>query len=359
LEFSVSSIDLDDLLKPLSAEAPCGVDASYDADYLALERLVQGTPEQQVGDHVIPASDPDWRKIKDLGLGLFSKTKDLRVALPLTLALLNLEALPGFRDGMALLRGLIERYWDTVFPQLDPDEANPALERVNVISALSPREEGYADPMRFRRRLTETPLTQSARMGRFSLRDMLIAEGELKPAATEDGKARPDRATVAAALADSPREHLSLVQQALAESCEHLDAIAGVFNDKAGSGYGVDLSATRACLKQMLERVSGATPEVAATRSAETGTTPIVATAAPAAPATPAGSVPGAVASQQDILQALDSICQYYEKNEPSSPVPVLLGRARRLVGKSYVEIAKDLTPDAIKQIEALGGKKV
>ena len=45
-------------------------------------------------------------------LELFQRSKDLRVALRLTSGWLKKEGLPGFRDGLLVMKGLIERYWD-------------------------------------------------------------------------------------------------------------------------------------------------------------------------------------------------------------------------------------------------------
>ena len=55
-------------------------------------------------------------------------------------------------------------------------------------------------------------------------------------------------------------------------------------------------------------------------------------------------------------MRALDRICDYYSRNEPSSPVPLLLKRARRLATGSFVDILRDLAPDALAQIEKICG---
>jgi type VI secretion system protein ImpA len=55
-------LDVETLLAPISAEAPCGENLEYDPAYVALEGLVRGKPEQQVGDKIIPAEEPDWRE---------------------------------------------------------------------------------------------------------------------------------------------------------------------------------------------------------------------------------------------------------------------------------------------------------
>lgn len=62
------------------------------------------------------------------------------------------------------------------------------------------------------------------------------------------------------------------------------------------------------------------------------------------------------IASAQDVIDALDRICTYYALHEPSSPLPVLLQRARRLVGKSFIEIVEDVAPDGAGQFRHLGG---
>ena len=52
----------------------------------------------------------------------------------------------------------------------------------------------------------------------------------------------------------------------------------------------------------------------------------------------------------------LDRICDYYSHHEPSSPVPLLLKRARRLATGSFVDILRDLAPDVLPQIERICG---
>jgi type VI secretion system protein ImpA len=52
----------------------------------------------------------------------------------------------------------------------------------------------------------------------------------------------------------------------------------------------------------------------------------------------------------------LDKICDYYERYEPSSPLPMLLKRAKRLATKSFLDILEDLTPDGVSQARIIGG---
>jgi type VI secretion system protein ImpA len=67
-------------------------------------------------------------------------------------------------------------------------------------------------------------------------------------------------------------------------------------------------------------------------------------------------AAPGEIRGPDDVVAMIDRICDYYARAEPSSPVPLLLRRAQRLVGKGFVDIVRDLSPDVVAQILALGG---
>ena len=67
-------------------------------------------------------------------------------------------------------------------------------------------------------------------------------------------------------------------------------------------------------------------------------------------------AAPGEIRSREDVIRVLDRACEYFERNEPSSPVPLLLRRAKRLISKDFMEILKDLAPDGVSQAENVGG---
>jgi type VI secretion system protein ImpA len=54
----------------------------------------------------------------------------------------------------------------------------------------------------------------------------------------------------------------------------------------------------------------------------------------------------------------LDDICIYYSKHEPSSPVPLLLRRAHRLVGADFLDLLKDLAPSGLSEIQVISGSE-
>jgi type VI secretion system protein ImpA len=59
------------------------------------------------------------------------------------------------------------------------------------------------------------------------------------------------------------------------------------------------------------------------------------------------------------VIVTLDKIIDYYRANEPSSPVPLLLQRAKRLVSVGFIDILRDIAPDALAQAEMVTGASV
>ena len=123
----MTHLDVDALLTEISPDAPCGEDISYDVAFLDLERIAQGKAEKQVGDYIQEREEPDWKQVYRQSLELLERSRDLRLILYLTASTLRLEGLSGFCDGLALLRGVVERYWEHLFPQLDPEDDNDPL----------------------------------------------------------------------------------------------------------------------------------------------------------------------------------------------------------------------------------------
>lgn len=67
----------------------------------------------------------------------------------------------------------------------------------------------------------------------------------------------------------------------------------------------------------------------------------------------------GTIRSREEVVQMLEKICQFYERTEPSSPLPMLLRRAQRLAGKNFIEIVRDLSPDALNALKIIAGEEL
>jgi len=58
----------------------------------------------------------------------------------------------------------------------------------------------------------------------------------------------------------------------------------------------------------------------------------------------------GAITSREDAIRALEAVAAYFRQAEPSSPLPLLLDRAKRLVSKDFLEVLADIAPGALDQ---------
>jgi type VI secretion system protein ImpA len=65
-----------------------------------------------------------------------------------------------------------------------------------------------------------------------------------------------------------------------------------------------------------------------------------------------------AVATRADAMRLLDLVLDYYRRYEPSSPLPLLLERARRLADKNFIDILRDLAPDSVTQAQLVTGAR-
>lgn len=346
----MSALDSEALLAPLDADAPCGPCREDTAGFLALEDKLLRTPDRIIGKDekgnpvYEPSSPPNWREVRSDAVQLLQTTRDLRLLLALTQAQVHLEGLSGLRDGLALLTETLRRYWDTVHPQLDPDDGNDPTLRVNILR-------GLADHDTLLLPLSKAPLLSAAGLGSLSLRDIRLAAGR-HPA----DEPALDAQQVSALAQSMDAAALCAQQQAAQDGLARLAELDAALSERVGLGRGPDFEPLQTLLREMLQTLSGYVDA----RGLSAGEPPAETTAGPAgdrAPPRPA-AVSGVIANRDDVLRMLDQICEYYARHEPSSPVPLLLKRARGLVKKDFLEIMRDLAEDSLGRIELIAGKE-
>jgi len=340
----MATLDAGVMLAEISPDNPCGDDVEYAPEFLELEQVVHGKPEAQYGETVVAATPPDWKAAEALSLGLLSRSRDLRVAGYLTRALLNRRGLTGLAEGLALIEGLLDRQWDHVYPQLDPDDDNDPTARINALALLVEQAGTLVD-------VRVAPLAASRLHGVVTLRDIEYASGEIP---TPEGVEVPSMASVDAIIADARDGAIATYEAALAAR-RSATRIETLLTERVGAAQSIDLSPLSKLLQHAAsflgERVGQEEPAAAADALAQDTAMSGGVSAAPAA-----APVTGDVSSRQDVVKMIDKICAYYEKHEPSSPVPLLLVRARRLVDKSFMEILEDLAPEGLGQARQIGG---
>lgn len=334
-------MDLDALLQAHGEDEPSGEDLEYDPTFTELEIAALHGEERQVGDEIVPGEDPDYKEVKAKALEVLERSHDLRAGIYLAEAELRLNGLPGFAAATSYLNRCLHEFWDTCHPQLDEDDDNDPTMRINAVRGLSDRK-------RIIRGLRRAPLTASRTFGSISLRDIAVAEGEATP--SHDMETTVDAAAVAAAFQDTDEDTLRTIAKAAATALADIQAINAKF-DRETPGQGPDLDALLKALKQINTRMGAATGEPVEIEAAADGDT-----SEAAAPRAAQASGGGAINTPVDVQNALDRIISYYERHEPSSPVPVLLKRAKKLVSADFLTIVKDMAPSGIESVYLIGG---
>ncbi len=333
-------MDLEHYLRRFGDDAPSGENLEYDPEFTELELAATPGEERQVGDSILPAEEPDYREVVEKALAVINRSHDLRAGAMLALARLRLDGLVGLAEVTGYIRGCLEQYWDTCHPQLDADDDNDPTMRINAIQQL-------ADPDTMLRGMRLAPLTESRSFGRFSLRDIAVAEGEMAPPPGMDSV--PDRSAINAAFRDSDGQWIASALEAARSVQADLKAIDACFVENT-PGQGPDLDGAHRLARQIvlkLTEAAGGEPETVDEEAPEEGGAPSAA---------PARGTPGVISGTGDVIAALDQIVAYYRRNEPSSPVPLLLQRAKRLVGADFLVIMKDMAPQGLDNVNRIGG---
>jgi type VI secretion system protein ImpA len=325
----------DQFLTPISPDKPCGEDISYDNDFLQLELQVQGKPGTQFSE----AIPPDWKIVYASCNTLLQRSRHLRVVVVLCLASMMVNGLGGLADALEFMSKFLSQDWDSMYPSLDPEDKNNPLERMNILSALNNPIATYDDTFGFLQHLAQVPLTDSPRMGKFNYQQ-LQKDHPLPDA--------PNDVTVTAAFLDTGRDTLLANQDAIHRSIAALTSAAVVLQQVAGNANAISFDLLLAELNGMAKIMDAHIPpdpsEVGAASSDQQ-------------PMNSAGAPPSnGIASREDVVAAIDRICAFYATNEPSSPVPLILQRAKRLVHSEFVDIIKDLTPDSMQAISVITG---
>ncbi|MFO1078553.1 MAG: type VI secretion system protein TssA [Planctomycetota bacterium] len=337
----MSVLDVDRILAPVAADQPCGSDLEYDADFLAMMQAATPKPERQMGAEVIPAEEPNWRDVKQLAEKLLGRSKDLRIAVLLCRAVLHTDGIPALAAGLGAVRGLCGQYWPGLFPLLDAEDDNDPTMRVNTLRGLT-------DASGLLKSLREVPLVTARMAGSFGLREIEAAAGRGTVAGTP-----PTPELIRAAFQEVPAEHLVATHAAIGAAKTELAALDALLAERLG-GHAPELRP----LTSLLDSLGGELQRQLEARGsivAPSGPTRDTAMAPPTESGG-AGAATTGIQNRGDVIRSLDRICEFYAQNEPSSPVPLLLQRAKRLVNMSFLDVVRDLVPDGLTQAELFRG---
>jgi len=370
----MSNLSLDHFLIDISPDSPCGENLEQDHVFAQLENEAKFIPERQMGNVIIPEKGPDWKKVRDSALTLLERSRDIQVAMYLTCGLVQTDGFKGLDNGLSLINGLLQKHWDDVHPRQDPEDDYPVL-RMNTLATLND-DKKIIDP------LLNLPLTKS-RLGEFSWNQIEASKSKVEalshmsqegyveslkkslnkdaPGTLEEAKIKASAYldSIGAAFNETDLQNLRDLGNTIKHTLEQAEAILAISSDKAGSENAPDISRFIKLFKNLQklfdEKIK--LKEALALEQGESEAVRLDVLAMTDITQRGVKTVKGnGIHSREDVIFAIDGICKYFESYEPSSPVPFLLQRAKKLLSMNFMEILQDLTPDAISQAENICG---
>ncbi|MDE1150596.1 MAG: type VI secretion system protein TssA [Azospirillaceae bacterium] len=349
---ATSILDLDALLAPLPGDAPCGLDlrehAGGDAVYFQLKDLraaARAIERRADSDDEAQSSLAEWQRIHQLGtVALRDRTKDLEIAVWMTEAAVRLDGFGGLRDGFRLIAGLVERYWDGVFPQ--PDEDGIAV-RLSPIGGLN----GHGAEGTLIQPIRKVPLVPEDGDAGFAYWHYALAQ---RASQTPDTRNRPgrkppptlDELRQRAAQAPVAAKRRTLTEvRACRQAFRDLDRL---LTERCG-GEAPPTSTIANILEEVEDAVvflTGLAEEEAAP-AAEAAATPKADAAAEDqghdGPRRPAKGI----TSREEALSLLDEIGQYFRRTEPHSPLSYTIADLVRRGRMPLPDLLAELLQDA------------
>ncbi|MEP7363433.1 MAG: type VI secretion system protein TssA [Acidobacteriota bacterium] len=242
------SIDVDALLKPIPGDNPAGADLRY---HKLTEEIKEARRREENLDFGVwkrEVKTADFDKVVKLSKEALSKhSKDLQIAAWLTEAVTAIDGFHGLLDGLRLLRGLLEGYWDNLYPLIEePGDEEFRAAHLNLVGT------------QFNLLLLDTPITEAGfTVGHFEQSRKVPSEADakttaekatLRQEAIDDGKVTPEE--FEGALKETSPDFLAELKTGLEGAIEFL----GTFNDYCNERFG-EYAPNFIPLQQTLEEI--------------------------------------------------------------------------------------------------------
>jgi type VI secretion system ImpA family protein len=322
----ISATVADELVEPVAGESPVGEDLSYDPERQEIEQAFDAAIASPDA-----AADIDWRETIRLIEAQSRRTKDVWLAVYLARAGTRTDSIETVEKGCLALAELLDRYWPSVHPSLDEYGLQG---RIGACESLT----RYAE---FLGPLQRATLIEHPRLGRYSAADFARF--------AQEGDGAAGYGMFRAALGDTDVE---VVQSVIAR----LDGIAEALRrvDTILTSHAVDAGVTSTNFAPTFEALAGIRRSVLPYAGLPEPTADDEETARSVESARDSRQVPGRIDNREDVLRAIDAIGDYYQRREPSSPIPVALRRVRGWVSLDFMSILKDIAPNSINDVGAV-----
>lgn len=330
----------DDVLTPIPGPNPSGENLKYNPVYDKIKEARRQDDDAPQGEWQRERKIADFVQVLKLaGDAIATKSKDLQLAAWITEALVNREGFAGLLEGLKLIQGLIETFWDTLYPELEDGEselrASPLewvgsrLDEVVRSTPLTKSGYGYFKYKESRGVGYEEQANES--QSRTEARSTAIAEGKMAPEEFDKDFEATSREFYVKAVSD------------LDANLEQLDELNPICEEKFGE-FNPSFSKLRTALEEvrhtanslLSKRSDGGATAAPAAKASEpepeaTEWAPQSASSETPAPRPVARKVTSAEpVDREDAVSRIIAVAAYLRREDPYSPVPFLLLRGLR-----------------------------
>jgi type VI secretion system protein ImpA len=330
----------DDLLNPIPGENPSGENLRYAAVYDKIKEARREEDDAPQGDWQHERKTADYALvIKLVGEALATKSKDLQLAAWLTEALFKTESFEGLRAGLELIRALIEKFWDTLYPEIEDGDLEL---RAAPLDWLGSRMDSALRSLPITRKGANWYEFKEARSVGYEADAADSTKQEARAAAIAEGKMTGEDWDQA--FNATPKSFYVNLESTLDRILENIESFSGLCGDKFGD-VAPSFSPMRTTLEEIRHTVHGllqkkretepdeapagaGTPaEEAAPEETSSGGEPAAARAKARPRGGPLAPEP---ADKEDAFQRVISVAAYLRREDPYSATPYLLLRGLR-----------------------------
>lgn len=327
-------LDFEALLAPIPGDNPAGAWLRYAGDYDEINGL---RPKADRDAFEAGGQAGQWPQIEKLALRkLREKSKDLSLASWLTEALVHQHGFAGMRDGIQLIHGLLEQFWDGVYPL--PDEGDLEV-RCAPLQSLFERNAGIW--------LSETKLSKSDIPNEDGGDPIPVTYNLWRSIVVDRSQDHLHlQAGMEKATADSPTDfYISALAdlEATEDVLESLKALMAQQFGEAAPGVTAVADALRNCKGRIgsVLKSRGVSTTVADSEESDNDDSN-----GSADSGSSGGSGGGALRTREDAARRLREVAEFFRRTEPHSPVPYLIQRAIAWSQMSFEQLLGELVKD-------------
>jgi type VI secretion system protein ImpA len=336
----------DDLLNPIPGDNPSGANLRYAPVYDKIKEARREDDDAPQGEWAHERKVADWKQvIKLAGEALATKSKDIQLAAWLTEAMLRTEGFAGLLAGLKLCQGLIEKFWDTLYPEIEDGDAEFRAAPLEWMGSAAGDRQTKA--ITLDRELRMVALTRNGhdwfqfKQSRLVGYEGDVADNETKRQAREqavaDGKITAEEFD--AGFSATPKAFYVEGKQNLDDCLAAIASLSEVCEPKFGDaapGFGglrSSLEEVRSTVNSLLQKKRELEPDevpAAAEDASDAGGAEPDSSGEGTATARARKTVSAEPADKDDAFARVAMVAKYLRREDPYSPAPYLMLRGLR-----------------------------